>query len=339
MKTKSILILLFFFTYQIGVSQCVNPPANVVSWWAADNNALDSKDDNHGTEFNGVNYTSGMVDQSFLFDGINDFVFVPDSENLDISGDITVMLWVRRIGYANQHQMVICKGAGYVPNDEPAVFAMRFEFDVTEFLFEDTNGNNIILNGPAYEDSLYHHYVYVREANQHRLYVDGFLFDSSTFALPPASTLGLPLTIGAQYHNPMNNADDYDFYFHGEIDEIGLFNRALSLQEIEDVYNAGAYGVCKEQLSIAELNKENAVTIYPMPIDNVMHININESTALELHKTNLEILDIRGQTILETEPLTSFNTQYDMSNLSSGVYLYRLVNNDHILKVGKLIKK
>ena len=34
-------------------------------------------------------------------------------------------------------------------------------------------------------------------------------------------------------------------YFHGLIDEVGLFNRALSESEIQAIYNAGSAGKCK----------------------------------------------------------------------------------------------
>jgi hypothetical protein len=36
-------------------------------------------------------------------------------------------------------------------------------------------------------------------------------------------------------------------YFHGLIDEVGLYNRSLSETEIQAIYNAGSYGICKEQ--------------------------------------------------------------------------------------------
>lgn len=250
MKKIVLLLLIIWSNQQFAFSQCETAPANMVSWWTGDNNTIDRIGDNDGTQLNGLNYTVGMVDNAFLFDGIDDMVLVPHSTSLDTTGDMTVMAWVRRIGYANPHQTVFCKGAGYIPNDEPTVFSMRFEFDITEFVFEDSNGNNIILNGPAFEDSMYHHYVYVRQGNTHTLYVDGFLFNNDTFTNPPASTTGLPFTIGAQYHNPTNSSNDYDFYFHGEIDELMLYNRALSNSEIQAIYNAGTDGVCKDNSNV-----------------------------------------------------------------------------------------
>ena len=339
MKTKSIItIVKFFFICQIGISQCVELPENAVSWWPGDNTTLDIVGTNDGTPQNGVAYTAGMVDEAFLFDGIDDLILVPDSADLDLTGDMTLMLWVRRIGYANPHQTVLCKGAGYAPNDEPAVFAMRFEFDVTEFLFEDSNGNNLILNGPAYEDSMYHHYVYIRSGNQHSLYVDNFLFDSQTFSSSPASTIGLPLTIGAQYHNPTGSSNDYDFHFNGEVDEVMVFNRALTTTEIEDVYNAGVSGVCKAGLSVDNVHLIKTVSMYPNPASDIVTFGFNKQVASNTQDLSLSIFDMKGVKIIERLGL-NIETQIDISNLTQGVYVYAILEGQTILQSGQLIKK
>lgn len=337
MKTivKSMLLLLFLVILKSN-AQCVSPPIDMVSWWTGDNNTLDIIGTNDGTQQNGVGYASGMVNNAFLFDGIDDLVFVPHSADLDLTGDMTLMVWVRRIGYANDHQTVLCKGAGYIPNDEPAVFAMRFEFDVTEFLFEDINGNNLILGGPAFEDSMYHHYVYVRSGNTHSLYVDDFLFDSQTFASSPASTVGLPLTIGAQYHNPTSSPNDYSLHFNGEVDELMVFNRALTETEISNVYNAGTSGVCKDGLSVNNYTLEN-FSVYPNPTSDYVTFKLNEQLIAENKEVNLLVFDLKGQKIFEESDL-KIKTHVDISSLPQGVYMYALNNGISILKSGQLIK-
>ncbi|MEC3907499.1 LamG-like jellyroll fold domain-containing protein [Tamlana sp. 2201CG12-4] len=277
---------------------CVAPPNSLISWWAGEDNANDSVGSNDGTPLNGVSYTSGVVNKAFLFDGVDDVVIVPNSASLNITGDLTIELWVRRIGYANRSQTVICKGAGYVPDDKPAVFAMRFENDLTEFLFEDINGNNVITNGPAYEDSQWHHYAYVRQGNQHIVYADGFDFGWTSFSNLPESADGLPLTIGAQYHNPTNAQYDYDHFFHGEVDEIGVYNRALSESEIQSIYNAGSDGKCATTLNIEDYDVvENKIRLYPNPVKNMFILKLNET-----HKNvSLELYDVFGKKVKRIE--------------------------------------
>jgi len=318
--------------------QCAEPPNDLLSWWTGDNHFDDIIGTNDGSELNGVGFTPGIVSGAFWFDGVDDLILVSDSGNLDLTGDMTLMAWVRRIGYENQHQTVICKGAGDVPNDEPAVFLMRFEFDVTEFLFEDINGNNIIINGPAFEDSMYHHYVYVREGNVHRLYVDGFLFNNQTFSSNPASTLGLPLTIGAQYHNPTNSSNDYGFNFNGEVDEIMLYNRALSTSELESVYNAGAAGVCQDGLSVDDFSSIENISLYPNPSRDVVTFKLDEQLINSRQDLSLSILDLSGRKVGNDLEL-QIETILDISTLSNGMYLYTISSHNSILKSGQILKK
>jgi len=337
MKTITTLFAALLFISNI-YGQCENPPSNMVSWWTGDANALDILGSNDGTELNDVNYATGMVDEAFLFDGIDDLVLVPDSAELDLTGDMTIMLWVRRIGYANPHQTVICKGAGFLANDEPAVFVMRFEFDITQFLFEDTDGNNIILGGPAFEDSMYHHYVYVRSGNQHSLYVDDFLFDSQTFSSSPASTLGLPLTIGAQYHDPMSTGNDYDFHFHGEVDEVMVFDRALTETEIGDIYNAGSLGVCKTVLSTEDVGISQSIDVYPNPAIDDVNFKLSETLISKYPDLSISLYNLQGRQVIGNIRL-GVEASLDVSTLAKGIYIYTIQNEHSILMSGQLIKQ
>ena len=74
---------------------CVPPPPNMVSWWPGDGNTDDIIDGNNGILNNGATFATGMVDQAFLLDGIDDFVDVGNAPNLHVSqGDFTVDAWV-----------------------------------------------------------------------------------------------------------------------------------------------------------------------------------------------------------------------------------------------------
>lgn len=334
MKKIYIVLLIFCCSLQTTFSQCENPPTGMVSWWTGDMTTLDKIDVNHAVPFNGVSYTAGMVDEALLFDGIDDLAIVFPSPELDTTGDMTVMAWVRRIGYASDEQMVFCKGAGLVPNASPIVFALRFRFNLTEFLFQDTLGNTIIVNGPAYEDSMYHHYVYVRQGNFHAVYVDGFMFDSGTFTNPPASAASLPMTIGALNHNPTSGPNDFDFHFHGEIDELMLFNRALSATEIQAIYNAGADGVCKDALSVTEVDQKIDFKVYPNPASNYIQFVSDKPNTETL---TLFIHDFKGA--LVKKQTVALNTAIDISNLKTGNYLYSLESKNNVLKSGQLLKK
>ncbi len=71
------------------------PPAGLVNWWPGDRHANDIVGGNHGTLENGATFASGKVGQAFSLDGEDDFVNVPDNEQLNFAtNDFTVDFWV-----------------------------------------------------------------------------------------------------------------------------------------------------------------------------------------------------------------------------------------------------
>lgn len=62
---------------------CQPAPVGLVSWWTAEGNALDSRSRNNGTLLGGTTFSAGQNGQAFSFDGVNNFVNVPDSASLD----------------------------------------------------------------------------------------------------------------------------------------------------------------------------------------------------------------------------------------------------------------
>ncbi|WP_298536317.1 LamG-like jellyroll fold domain-containing protein [uncultured Algibacter sp.] len=305
---------------------CVTPPHNLISWWAAEDNANDLVGGNHGTS-NGATYATGSVNKAFLFDGVDDVVVIPASESLDITGDITVELWAVQTVF-NSENTVVCKGA----QEEPTVFSMRFSGATLNCAFQDTAGANIDLGGPSFEDFQWHHYVYVRKGNQHTIYADGFNFGWVPFTNPPASSAGLPLTIGAQYDNQNK---DYVNYFGGQIDEVSVYNRALSETEIQSIYNAGANGKCEAPLNIEDDSfVENTIKFYPNPVIDTLIINFNK-----LGSFNVSLYDVSGK-ILNSINNSSNKAQIQMSNQAPGLYFVAVQNQENQqTKVFKILKK
>lgn len=89
---------------------------------------------------------------------------------------------------------------------------------------------------------------------------------------------------------------------------------------------------CGEQLitGTEPAENKNAINIYPNPASNQLTIEYQGATA------EFEITDVTGSSVYLLK-LSSAFTNIDISNLSSGVYLYRLAEKDRILKTGKLL--
>ena len=223
-------------------SQPIQPPPNMVSWWPGDGNAQDIVDGNHGILSGDATFAPGMVGQGFSLDGTGDFVLVTgDRPNLNITGDVTVDLWAKRTVFGCT-SVLIDKGANLVgAADRPDAYAMWFSQDdhlVAGFARAD--GSLVFLVGPVVTDSRFHHYAYVRSGNTHNLLVDGVVATADTFTGVPGDASGLPLAIGAVRRDP--NPPGFAFEFGGVIDEVEIFNRALTDAEIKAIYDAGSAG-------------------------------------------------------------------------------------------------
>ena len=224
----------------------LEPPAGMVSWWPGDGNAQDIIDGNDGTLSGDAGFVPGKVGQAFSFDGTGDFVLVPDSPNLNITSDVTVDLWAKRSGTGTSY--LVSKGAGAIEGvDVPSAYEIRFNADNRiRALFERANGSNVQLIGPTPTDTAFHHYAYVRGGDNHKLFIDGVVVTAAAFTGTPGDTSGLPLVIGAL----RSDFDPTGFFGHfaGIIDEVEVFNRALSDAEIKAIFEAGSAGKRKPQL-------------------------------------------------------------------------------------------
>ncbi len=81
-------------------AQTCTLPEGIVSWWPGDGNAKDIVGNNHGTLVNEISFEPGLVGSAFSFDGIDDLVVIPESEDLDFPPDasFTIELWAFRRG-------------------------------------------------------------------------------------------------------------------------------------------------------------------------------------------------------------------------------------------------
>jgi hypothetical protein len=79
----------------------------------------------------------------------------------------------------------------------------------------------------------------------------------------------------------------------------------------------------------------NAVTVYPNPTNGI--INITLSSELTKNST-LEIYNAIGKLII-TEVLSNELNTLNISNLSNGIYSFRVMNNNTMVKFGKLAKQ
>ena len=247
---------------------CVPPPADLVSWWPGDGDAQDIVGNNDGALVNGATYAAGMVDQAFSFDGIDDYVSIPDDDSLNPTEALTLDAWIYPLSYLGTFDPVIKKAGAGTGQQNGYLLEFSWTADEIQFMvYLDTYGwvtserEKIPLN-------TWTHVAGVFDGNYLRLYVngdevgDGTNYPDSTI-VPSGNELNLA-------HDPSNSWR----WYHGLIDEVEIFDRALNAEEIMAIYQAGSAGKCKSETL--------TVGIDIMPGSDTNCLKINDHGSVEV---------------------------------------------------------
>lgn len=221
----------------------------MVGWWAGDGNANDiTGNHNNGTISGGVTFVPGEVAQAFSFDGSSGFVSVPDSPSLDITDAITIDAWINPFSAGDTlgTLFVMLKGDNCCSDTQSFGFGWGTESMLQSIVFRLGNSTtNTEVRSDPIPLNEFTHVAGTYDGTTIRLYVNGVLDVSATTDLGPLQITSSPLIMGSSLRNGTTQE-----FFHGLVDEVEIFNRALSADEILAIYNAGSSGKCKPQVRV-----------------------------------------------------------------------------------------
>lgn len=210
-------------------SACVQAPANLTAWFPGDGNAVDLQGGDSGTNAAGVvTFAAGHVGQAFQFDGQSE-VAVVDQAAHDATNALTLDAWINPVS-ANGGSFVFRGNRG--GNPQPYSLFLNGNRTITFRV-----GNNSTFDAMASFSSVplntYSHIAATYDGTRMRIYINGVLDAVKTTTIGTLGNNGdLPLYIGT-------------FGFQGAVDELEIFNRVLSLEEIQLIVGAGRFGKCK----------------------------------------------------------------------------------------------
>jgi hypothetical protein len=222
-------------------AMCTPPPSGMVSWWPGDGNANDIADGNNGTLMGGVSFTTGKVGQAFSFSNDGDGVTIPDNPNLNVqSSGFTADFWMRGIKNQTDPSLstIFEKSHGFI---DATGWAYQVEGNSghPRFAIGDGTGFPEVKGAVDVLDGNFHHIAGTWDGSMLRLYVDGVLQPDVAVNLTPANN-NRAVNIGFTWGGGTPRR-----FFRGVVDEIEVFNRALSEPEIEAIFQADSAGKCK----------------------------------------------------------------------------------------------
>ena len=238
-------------TSSADLTHCVPPPSGMVSWWRGEGNCLDAVGTNNGTLQNGATFTVGRVGQSFAFDGVRDYVKIPKSPTLDVGGQVTVEFWMK----ADPDTPIASRTQGLVTSDFYGIeIGGVGENNVGIEFFTSTDGGVNFAHtsdpnghGAIFPTGEWHHVAGTYDGANMQLYIDGLPWGQPRFQANRLSPMLAHsfVAIGSEDGRTTCWSCMNRRYFKGLIDEVAIFNRALSAGEIAAIYNAGAAGKCQ----------------------------------------------------------------------------------------------
>lgn len=180
----------------------------LLSYWSLDGNFLDPAGSKNGTG-NNVTFGSGKIGQAGVFSGSNSRVTF---SAVSVTNTFTISAWIYPTSDANSWQAILCQ-------------------DTNNGLFR--RGGGAINYYPAGLSTTgtplntWSHVVVRNTAGSMRFFINGVM-DS-----PNPTFNGTPNFV------VMGDSNSSE-YFVGNIDEVGVWNRALTDSEITQLYNAGS---------------------------------------------------------------------------------------------------
>jgi hypothetical protein len=212
-------------------AQCVLPPSDLVSWWRAEGNGTDTQGLHDASLVSPASYTTGEVGSAFSMN-FGGYVSIDASaSDYAITAAITIDAWIRMGGAMGDHAAILTKG------DSTWRLARWANTNVLNFGlgdgpedFQDAIGTTNV------NDGNWHFVAGVFDGANGYLYVDGVL-DATSVRDHPLPTNAYEVRIGSNAEEPFRE-------WNGQIDEVEIFDRALSASEILAIYNAGPDGKC-----------------------------------------------------------------------------------------------
>lgn len=201
---------------------CPSPAAGLVAWYPADGNADDVQAGNDGTLKNGAGFSDGMMGQAFSLDGVDDFVFAPSTPAIDPTNAGSQSAWVNFSQLPSSAGIMEIIGKGSPGRD----FDLQAEPD-NRFHFFIAAGSQVA-STTTIRTGIWYHVAGTWDSTVGiNLYVNGVL-ESTNSVLVARSPSAQPLEIGNQpFFGPR--------FFNGRIDEVQIFDRALSDLEVAEI--------------------------------------------------------------------------------------------------------
>ena len=184
----------------------------------------DSGNGNNGAFPNGGGFASGKVSTSVVFDGVNDYISINHASTLQTSSTISIAAWIKTT--SSSIQTIVEKERNSSPFDGYELAMSNVSAGKVSFR---VGGNARTTSTTSVNDGNRHHVIAIYDGVSAKLSIDGGAFEGTQAQTADLTDDDGTLNIGARRNGTERR-------FTGALDEVRLYNRALSTGEIYELY-------------------------------------------------------------------------------------------------------
>ena len=296
-------------------SSCVPPPPGLTAWFPLQNYVTDIIGGVQPMATNAISFVPGEVGQGVSL-GTGGFIDLATNHVAWENPHFTWEAWVRWDGAGPNEDFA---GSCILENCTNGVsgYALCARASDKRFVFvcasNGSSNGSLIVAANTFTPGVFYHVAGSCDGTNFNLYVNGTLQGQLTSDVP--LSWGPYWTIGC---NPaFARAAGVSRTWNGVIDEVSIYNRALTATEIQAIYHAGNAGKCLVQLAIIPAGT-NALLTWPT--------NFNGYTLQSTTNLNVNPAALAAWTYVSTVPAIIATNNVVTNTISGPQKFFRLAN-------------
>jgi len=229
MKTLILLFSVLFTTMSFAQVPNYVPASGLLGWWPFNGNADDESGNGNNGTVNGATLTTdlyGDANSAYIFDGINDYINAGDFYNFNNS-NFTISVWFVQIGPTSN---------ALVSKREVNGYGNWWHLTLNNFMISASNNGPSLLLAPLHENFnkyTWTNYAITREDNVISFFANGILSSQDILSTTYNMNNNANLIFGSLFYDGA-----YGDFHNGKLDDIGIWNRALTDCEIQNLYTS-----------------------------------------------------------------------------------------------------
>ena len=244
-RKEPFIVAVLLFSALCGPAYSSEPIEGLLSHWMFDegegSTAYDSAGTNHGT-VHGATWVTGQVGGALHFDGVDDYVGLPDNEPIWLPQyNFTLSAWVyfERSPGTQEVFLDLNYAASADPDYQLGYIVLRKSNGQLSFAMITTTNPKGLSTDDVFVKDRWYHIVAVRDGTTQAIYVDGQLNVSITCSPDPIDFVGGYDDDKVNIGRYTTNTGNPRYHVQGKIDDVRIYNRGLSPEEIEQLYQDG----------------------------------------------------------------------------------------------------